>query len=98
VGLSSTCAEVLRPPLDYLDDQITPDAPSACACHMAALPKCQQYEVYQSVFSKRFARLRVEGGAGDRMRERSPEPQGSGLRLLAEGQQKLRGLTRRLSS
>jgi anti-sigma factor (TIGR02949 family) len=70
MGLSSTCAEVLRHLWDYLDDQITPEGAHRLRSHMAACPKCQKYQVYQSCFLETVARLRVELGAPETLRER----------------------------
>lgn len=70
MGLSSTCVEVLRHLWDYLDEEITPDGAQRLRAHMASCPKCQQYQVYQSCFLETVARLRVELGAPETLRER----------------------------
>ena len=41
LGLSSTCADVLRHLWDYLDDQITPTGADRLRAHIATCPKCQ---------------------------------------------------------
>ena len=65
LGLSSTCAEVLRHLWDYLDDQITPEGAQRLRTHMATCPKCQKYEVYQSCFLETVSRLQGDAGRVD---------------------------------
>lgn len=70
LGLSSTCADVLRHLWDYLDDQITPEGAERLRTHMASCAKCQQYEAYQSCFLETVSRLRVALDAPEKLRER----------------------------
>jgi anti-sigma factor (TIGR02949 family) len=70
LGLSSTCVDVLRHLWDYLDDEITPDGAERLRTHIAACPKCQEYEVYQSCFLEAVKRLRTDLGAPGSLRER----------------------------
>jgi anti-sigma factor (TIGR02949 family) len=73
LGLSSACADVLRHLWDYLDDQITPQGAERLRAHIAACPKCQEYEVYQSCFLDAVKKLRTELGAPDALREKLAE-------------------------
>lgn len=70
LGLTSTCADVLRHLWDYLDDQITPEGGERLRAHIAACPTCQSYEGYQSCFLEAVKKLRTELGAPDALRER----------------------------
>lgn len=73
LGLSSTCADVLRHLWDYLDDEITPTGAERLRAHIAACSKCQSYEVYQSCFLEAVKKLRAELGAPGELRERLAE-------------------------
>jgi anti-sigma factor (TIGR02949 family) len=73
LGLSSTCADVLRHLWDYLDDQITPEGAERLRAHIASCPKCHEYEVYQSCFLEAVKRLRARLGAPGQLRERLAE-------------------------
>ena len=73
LGLSSTCADVLRHLWDYLDDQITPEGAERLRSHIATCGKCQSYEVYQSCFLEAVKKLRRELGAPGQLRERLAE-------------------------
>ena len=73
LGLSSACADVLRHLWDYLDDQITPEGAERLRAHIAACPKCHEYEVYQSCFLDAVKKLRAELGAPDALREKLAE-------------------------
>jgi anti-sigma factor (TIGR02949 family) len=70
LGLSSTCADVVRHLWDYLDDQITPDGAERLRTHIAACAQCQGYSEYQSCFLEAVAKLRAELGAPEQLRER----------------------------
>lgn len=70
LGLSTACADVLRHLWDYLDDQITPDSAERLQMHIVSCAQCQSYSDYQSCFLEAAARLRVELGAPDKLRER----------------------------
>jgi anti-sigma factor (TIGR02949 family) len=73
LGLSGPCAEVLRHLWDYLDDQITPEGAGRLRAHIAACPKCQSYQVYQSCFLEAVKKLRIELEAPGPVRERLAE-------------------------
>jgi anti-sigma factor (TIGR02949 family) len=73
LGLSSTCADVLRHLWDYLDDQVTPQGSERLRAHIAVCPTCQSYELYQSCFLEAVKKLRVELGAPDALREKLAE-------------------------
>lgn len=73
IGLSSTCADVLRHLWDYLDDQITPEGAARLRTHIAVCPTCQGYEEYQSCFLDAVKKLRAELGAPGALRERLAE-------------------------
>lgn len=70
LGLSSSCADVLRHLWDYLDDQITPEGAERLRAHIAACSTCQSYEVYQACFLEAVKKLRAELGAPGALRER----------------------------
>jgi anti-sigma factor (TIGR02949 family) len=73
IGLSATCADVLRHLWDYLDDQVTPEGAERLRAHVASCSTCQGYEAYQECFLQAVSRLRVELGAPGRLRERLAE-------------------------
>ena len=73
LGLSSTCADVLRHLWDYLDDQITPEGADRLRTHIATCTQCHGYSEYQSCFLEAVAKLRVELGAPEQLRERLAE-------------------------
>lgn len=73
LGLSSTCAEVLRHLWDYLDQEIAPDSAQRLEAHIASCRTCQEYRVYQSCFLDSLARLHRELAAPDTLRERLAE-------------------------
>ena len=73
LGLSSTCADVLRHLWDYLDDQITPEGADRLRAHIATCSKCQSYELYQSCFLEAMKKLRADLGAPDGLREKLAE-------------------------
>jgi len=73
LGLSSTCADVLRHLWDYLDDQITPEGADRLRAHIATCPQCQSYEVYQSCFLEAMKKLRADLAAPDALREKLAE-------------------------
>ena len=41
LGLSASCADVVRHLWDYLDDQLTPDGAERLRTHMASCAKCR---------------------------------------------------------
>ncbi len=73
IGLSATCADVLRHLWDYLDDQITPEGAERLRAHIASCAKCHEYEVYQECFLQAVSRLRAQLGAPGQLRERLAE-------------------------
>ena len=73
LGLSSTCADVIRHLWDYLDDQIAPDGADRLRTHIATCAQCQSYSEYQSCFLEAVAKLRAELDAPERLRERLAE-------------------------
>jgi anti-sigma factor (TIGR02949 family) len=73
IGLSSTCADVLRHLWDYLDDQITPEGAERLRAHIASCSTCHSYETYQACFLETVKKLRVELGAPDALRARLAE-------------------------
>ena len=71
LGLSSSCADVLRHLWDYLDDEITPAGAARLRTHIAGCAQCREYEGFQSCFLDALAKLRAEvGGAPTEFRER----------------------------
>ena len=73
LGLSSSCADVLRHLWDYLDDQITPEGAARLRAPIATCSKCQSYEVYQACFLEAVKKLRVQLGAPDALRNKLAE-------------------------
>lgn len=70
LGLSASCAEVLRHLWDYLDEEITPVSADRLRAHIAGCPQCKEYSVYQSCFLEAVSRLREEFGAPGSLRAR----------------------------
>jgi anti-sigma factor (TIGR02949 family) len=73
LGLSSSCVDVLHHLWDYLDDQITPDGAERLQAHIASCSQCHGYAEYQSCFLEAVAKLRVDLGAPEQLRERLAE-------------------------
>ncbi len=73
MGLSSTCAEVLRHLWDYLDEEIAAEGAQRLEAHMASCRQCQEYRVYQSCFLESLARLHGQLTAPHTLRERLAE-------------------------
>jgi anti-sigma factor (TIGR02949 family) len=73
LGLSASCADVLRHLWDYLDEQITPEGAERLQAHIASCSKCQGYSAYQACFLEAVARLRAELGAPETLRARLAE-------------------------
>ena len=73
LGLSSSCADVIRHLWDYLDDELTPDGAERLRVHIAGCPECHSYEVYQSCFLEAVKKLRTSLGASGPLRERLAE-------------------------
>ena len=70
LGLSSTCADVLRHLWDYLDDELTPQGAERLRTHIASCEQCRGYEAFQECFLEAVSRLRGELGAPEALRER----------------------------
>lgn len=70
LGLSSTCADVLRHLWDYLDDEISPTGAEKLRAHIASCPQCRGYEEFQECFLQAVARLRAGLDAPESLRER----------------------------
>ena len=73
LGLSSSCADVIRHLWDYLDDELAPDGAERLRTHIAGCSECQSYEVYQSCFLEAVKKLRTSLGASGPLRERLAE-------------------------
>ena len=73
LGLSSSCAEVLRHLWDYLDDQITPEGAERLRTHIASCTECQSYEEYQACFLEAVKKLRVRLDAPSALRDKLAE-------------------------
>ncbi|NUP71057.1 MAG: hypothetical protein HOQ30_03375 [Gemmatimonadaceae bacterium] len=73
LGLSSSCAEVLRHLWDYLDDQITPEGAERLRSHIASCTECQSYEEYQACFLEAVKKLRVQLDAPNALRDKLAE-------------------------
>ena len=87
LGLSASCAEVLRHLWDYLDEQITPTSAERLRAHIATCAQCRQYEEYQECFLRAMSSLKQELDA-PALAARAPRrpPQGAGVRLLGQGE------------
>jgi anti-sigma factor (TIGR02949 family) len=79
LGLSASCADVVRHLWDYLDDQLTPDGAERLKTHMASCEKCRGYSDYQACFLEAVARLRAQFDAPESLRAKLAE------RLKSEG-------------
>lgn len=73
LGLSASCADVVRHLWDYLDDQLTPDGAERLRAHMAACEKCRGYSDYQACFLEAVAKLRGNPDAPAALRDRVAE-------------------------
>ena len=73
MGLSSTCAEVLRHLWDYLDDELTGAGAERLRAHLETCAQCREYEGFQTCFLETLARLRRELDAPSTVRERVAE-------------------------
>jgi anti-sigma factor (TIGR02949 family) len=73
LGLSASCADVVRHLWDYLDDQLTPDGAERLRAHMSACPKCRGYSDYQSCFLEAAAKLRARFDAPESLRTKLAE-------------------------
>jgi anti-sigma factor (TIGR02949 family) len=73
LGLSAECVDVLRHLWDYLDDQMTPAGAERLRAHIASCEQCREYEVYQGCFLEAVARIRVDLGAPESLREKLAE-------------------------
>jgi anti-sigma factor (TIGR02949 family) len=70
LGLSSTCADVLRHLWDFLDDQMTDAGAERLRAHIASCTTCREYEVFQECFLAAVSRLRADLGAPHSLRDR----------------------------
>ena len=70
LGLSASCADVLRHLWDYLDDEMTPRGADRLRAHIVSCAQCQDLEVYQSCFLDTLAQLRMEFDAPTELRQR----------------------------
>jgi anti-sigma factor (TIGR02949 family) len=70
LGLSASCAEVLRHLWDYLDEEVTPTSAERLRGHIAACPQCKEYSAYQSCFLEAVSHLRQELSAPGSLRAR----------------------------
>ncbi|HET9685470.1 MAG TPA: zf-HC2 domain-containing protein [Gemmatimonadaceae bacterium] len=73
LGLSASCADVVRHLWDYLDDQLTPDGADRLRVHMASCTTCRGYSDYQACFLEAVARVRTKSDAPVSLRERLAE-------------------------
>jgi anti-sigma factor (TIGR02949 family) len=73
LGLSTSCAEVLRHLWDYLDEETTPASAERLRAHIAACAQCKDYSVYQSCFLEAVSRLRAELSAPGSLRTKLAE-------------------------
>ena len=73
LGLSDACVEVLRHLWDYLDDQLSPAGAERLRSHIASCAQCREYEVYQGCFLEAVAKIRVDLGAPNALREKLAE-------------------------
>ena len=73
LGLSATCADVVRHLWDYLDEQLTPEGAERLRAHMTACEKCRGYSDYQACFLEAVAKLRANLDAPASVRERLAE-------------------------
>ena len=73
LGLSDACVEVLRHLWDYLDEQLTPAGAERLRLHIASCDQCREYEVYQGCFLDAVAKIRVDLGAPNALREKLAE-------------------------
>lgn len=70
LGLSSSCADVVRHLWDYLDDQMTPAGAERLRAHIASCGQCREYEVFQECFLAAVSRIRADLGAPESLREK----------------------------
>ena len=70
MGLSASCADVVRHLWDYLDDQLTPDGAERLRAHMASCTTCRGYSDYQACFLEAVAKLRAGTDAPVSLRDR----------------------------
>jgi mycothiol system anti-sigma-R factor len=73
LGLSATCADVVRHLWDYLDDQLTPEGAARLNAHMASCTTCRGYSDYQSCFLEAVAKLRAQLDAPESLRAKLAE-------------------------
>jgi anti-sigma factor (TIGR02949 family) len=73
LGLSAECVEVVRHLWDYLDDQMTPTGAERLRAHIASCEQCREYEVYQGCFLEAVAKIHIDLGAPESLRERLAE-------------------------
>lgn len=73
LGLSATCADVVRHLWDYLDDQLTPEGAERLRTHMASCATCSGYSDYQSCFLEAVAKLRAQLDAPESLRAKLAE-------------------------
>lgn len=73
LGLSASCADVVRHLWDYLDDQLTPEGAERLRAHMASCTTCRGYSDYQACFLEAVARVRTKSDAPVSLRERLAE-------------------------
>lgn len=73
LGLSATCADVVRHLWDYLDEQLTPEGAERLRTHMASCETCRGYSDYQSCFLEAVARLRARLDAPESLRAKLAE-------------------------
>jgi anti-sigma factor (TIGR02949 family) len=73
LGLSAGCVEVVRHLWDYLDDQLSGPGAERLRAHIAACEQCREYEVYQGCFLEAIAKVRIDFGAPDSLRDKLAE-------------------------